>query len=46
MTPVRAALLCMFMLTGIAMWGAGVYTAGAAANGVAIDGYGVTRANW
>ena len=45
MTPVRAALLSMFMLTGILMWGAGVYTAGAAVDGVALDGYGVTSAS-
>jgi len=45
MTPVRAALLSLFMLTGIAMWGAGIYAADAAGGRVVIDGYGVTLAN-
>lgn len=40
MTPVRAALLSMFMLSGILMWGAAIYTADAA-GGVVVDGYGV-----
>ena len=44
MTPVRAALLSIFMLTGIAMWGAGIYAADAAGDRIAIDGYGVTMA--
>lgn len=45
MTPVRAAVLSLFMLTGIAMWGAGIYSAGAAGDHIAIDGYGVTVAD-
>ena len=44
MTPVRAALLSIFMLTGIAMWGAGIYAADAAGDRIAVDGYGVTIA--
>lgn len=42
MSPVKALFLSAFMLTGIAMWGAGVYTADAAGDHTAIDGYGVT----
>lgn len=42
MTPVKAAFLSVFMLSGILMWGAGIYAAGAAGEHVAVDGYGVT----
>lgn len=45
MTPVRAAVLSLFMLTGIAMWGAGIYSADAAGDHVIVDGYGVTVAD-
>jgi len=45
MTPVKAALLSIFMLSGILMWGAGIYAADAAGDHVAIDGYGVTFAS-
>lgn len=44
MTPLKALLLSMFMLTGILMWGAGIYSAGATGDRPAIDGYGVTQA--
>ena len=42
MTPVKAAFLSVFMLSGILMWGAGIYTADAGAH-IAVDGYGVVR---
>lgn len=42
MTPVKATILSLFMLSGILMWGAGIYAAGAAGDSPAIDGYGVT----
>ena len=42
--PVKAALLSLFMLSGIAAWGVGIYAADAAANHTAVDGYGVTSA--
>lgn len=42
MTPVKATILSLFMLSGILMWGAGIYAAGAAIDAPAIDGYGVT----
>lgn len=41
MTPVKATILSLFMLSGILMWGAGIYAAGAA-DSLAVDGYGVT----
>lgn len=44
MTPVKAALLSFFMLTGIAFWGAGIYAASASGGYVAVDGYGVSAA--
>ena len=44
MTPVKAALLSLSMLTGIAMWGAGIYAADAA-GGHVVDGYGVSVAS-
>lgn len=42
MTTARAVFLSMFMLSGIVLWGAGIYSAGAAGDHVAVDGYGVT----
>mgnify|MGYP001495057528 CR=1 FL=1 len=44
MTPLKALFLSLFMLTGILMWGAGIYSADAAGDEPAIDGYGVTQA--
>ncbi|WP_198174245.1 hypothetical protein [Mesorhizobium xinjiangense] len=41
MTPVKAALLSLFMLSGILVWGVGIYAADASSDLVAIDGYGV-----
>lgn len=45
MTPVKATILSLFMLTGILMWGAGIYSADAAGEGVAVDGYGVVASH-
>ena len=45
MTPVKAALLSFFMLSGIGMWAAGIYTADAAAGHRVVDGYGVSVVN-
>ena len=42
MTPVKAAFLSLFMLSGILMWGAGIYAADAGGQ-VAINGYGVAQ---
>jgi len=42
MTPVKAALLSFFMLSGIAVWGAGIYAADAASGHHVVDGYGVS----
>lgn len=44
MTPVKATLVSMFMLTGIAMWGAAVYSADAAGDHGPVNGYGVVEA--
>ena len=44
MTPVKATLVSMFMLTGIAMWGAAVYSADAPGGQGPINGYGVVEA--
>jgi hypothetical protein len=41
MSPVKAAFLSVFMLSGILMWGAGIYTADAAGDRIVVDGYGV-----
>lgn len=41
MSPVKALFLSLFMLSGIAMWGAGIYSADAAGGHAAVDGYGV-----
>jgi hypothetical membrane protein len=41
MTPVKAALLSFLMLSGIAIWGVGIYTADASSGTVVVDGYGV-----
>jgi len=43
MTPVKAALLSVLMLSGIALWGAAIYTGDAAAGSHPVDGYGVVR---
>lgn len=40
MTPVKATLLSVFMLSGIALWGLGIYSADASSHQV-VDGYGV-----
>lgn len=40
MSPVKSLLLSVFMLSGIVMWGAGIYTADAGSH-IAVDGYGV-----
>ncbi len=42
--PVKAALLSFAMLAAIAVWGAGIYSADAAAGHAVVDGYGVTSA--
>ena len=44
MTPVKATLLSLFMLSGILMWGAAIYSADAAGDHLAVDGYGVVEA--
>ncbi len=44
MTPVKATLLSLFMLSGIALWGAGIYAADAASGHQVVDGYGVSAA--
>ncbi len=42
MNPVKSTVLAFFMISGIVLWGAGIYTADAAGDFVAVDGYGVT----
>ncbi|HEV7414917.1 hypothetical protein [Tianweitania sediminis] len=42
MTPVRAFFLSMVMMSAIAMWGAGIYTADASVHMQVTDGYGVS----
>ena len=42
MTPVKAALLSLAMLAGIAFWGVGIYAADASSGHAVVDGYGVT----
>ncbi len=42
MTPLRATLLFFAMLTAITIWGVAIYTADAASDHAAVDGYGVT----
>ena len=42
MSPVKALFLSVFMLSGILMWGAGIYAADAAGDMPAVDGYGVS----
>lgn len=37
----KAALLSLFMLSGIAIWGIGIYAADAASGHLVVDGYGV-----
>lgn len=41
MTPVKAALLSFLMLSGIAIWGLGIYSVDAGSGYVVTDGYGV-----
>jgi|APFEC2959095136_1045048.scaffolds.fasta_scaffold12872_2 hypothetical protein len=45
MTPVKSALLTVLMLSGLAMWGAGIYSADAAGGHAPVDGYGVVQAS-
>ena len=42
MTTVKAALLTFAMISGIALWGVGIYAADAAAGHAVVDGYGVS----
>lgn len=44
MTPLKSVLLTVLMISGIAVWAVGIYSADAAADHVAVDGYGVTAA--
>lgn len=44
MTALKSLLLTLVMTAGLAAWAAGIYSADAAADHVAIDGYGVTAA--
>ena len=45
MTPVKAALLSVMMLSGILLWGAGIYAADAVGGHAPVDGYGVVQAS-
>ena len=45
MTSVKAALLSFFMLSAIVICGLGIYSADAANNHLAGDGYGVVSAS-
>lgn len=42
MTPVKAALLSIAMLTAIIICGAGIYSADASTNHAVVDGYGIS----
>ncbi len=42
MNPVRAIFLSMIMISGIALWGAGIYSADASVHMNVVDGYGVS----
>lgn len=42
MTPARAAILSLIMLSGIAFWGVGIYSADASNGQLVVDGYGVS----
>lgn len=44
MNPLKSFLLTVLMVSGIAAWATGIYTADAASDHVAVDGYGVTTA--
>jgi hypothetical protein len=44
MTPVKAALLSLAMLSAITLWGVGIYAADASSGHAVVDGYGVTTA--
>lgn len=41
MTPLKALLLSTLMLSGIVLWGAGIYSADAAGEHLSVNGYGV-----
>ncbi|MGN6582672.1 MAG: hypothetical protein ACTHJV_03100 [Rhizobiaceae bacterium] len=41
MKPVKAALLSLVMLSGLLVWGVGVYSADASSHHRVVDGYGV-----
>ena len=45
MNPVRAFFLSMIMISGIALWGAGIYSADASVHMSVVDGYGVSASN-
>ena len=45
MSPVKATLLSVLMLSGIVLWGAGIYSATAAGGSAPVDGYGVVQAS-
>jgi len=42
MTPLKSVLLTVLMISGIAFWAVGIYSADAASDHVVVDGYGVT----
>jgi glutamate synthase domain-containing protein 2 len=44
MKPLKSVLLTVVMISGLAAWAAGIYSADASADHVAVDGYGVTAA--
>lgn len=44
MKPVKAALLSFVMLSGLLVWGVGVYSADASSHHQVVDGYGVISA--
>lgn len=44
MTPVKATLLSIFMMSAIGLWGFGIYTADAGTGYAVVDGYGVIAA--
>lgn len=41
MTPLKAILLSLFMLSAIGLWGFGIYSADASTDHAVVDGYGV-----
>ncbi len=42
MKPVKALLLSVVMLSGIAVWAVGIYSADASVHSAVVDGYGVS----